>query len=97
MTTYFISRHQGAKDWAELQNIKVDLVQSHLDIDQLKAGDVVIGTLPINMVAQLCVLGAKYYHLTLHLSEELRGKELTAQDMLDAGAKIEQYYSERVV
>lgn len=96
MTTYFISRHQGAKDWAKQNNIEVDVVQSHLDIDGIYAGDSVIGTLPINLVAALCQRGASYYHLTLNLSEALRGKELTAADMQNAGAIIEQFSAEKI-
>lgn len=96
MTTYFISRHQGAKDWAKSQNITVDIVQSHLEIGNIQSGDTVIGTLPINLVAELCQRGASYYHLTLNLSEDLRGKELTAADMVTAGAKIEQFTAEKI-
>lgn len=97
MTTYFISRHQGAKDWAQLQNIQVDMVQSHLDISSIQAGDCIIGTLPISLVAELCQRGAKYYHLTLNLPESLRGKELTAEDMQTAGARLEQFSAEKII
>lgn len=96
ITTYFISRHQGAKDWAKSQNIQVDIVQSHLDIQKIQTGDTVIGTLPINLVAELCLRGASYYHLSLNLTEQLRGKELTAEDMIKAGAKIEQFSAEKI-
>lgn len=95
MTTYFISRHQGAKDWARLQNIEVDMVQSHLEMSDIQSGDVVVGTLPVNLVAELCERGARYYHLTLNLPEHLRGKELNAEDMQAAGAKVEQFFVER--
>lgn len=97
MTTYFISRHQGAKDWAKSQNIIVDRVQSHLEMNDIQIGDTVIGTLPINLVAELCVRGASYYHLTLNLSEQLRGKELTATDMQNAGAKIERFTAHKII
>lgn len=96
-TSYFISRHQGAKDWAKQNNIDVDNVQSHLDINTVQAGDIVIGTLPINLVAELCQRGASYYHLTLSLSKQLRGKELTAADMQNAGATIEQFIAHKVI
>lgn len=97
MSTYFISRHQGAKDWAQLQNITVDFLQTHLDIADIKSGDVVIGTLPINLVAQLVERGASYYHLTLNLTENLRGKELSASDMQKAGASLERYSAKRIL
>jgi len=31
MTTYFITRHQGAAQWAEQQGFKIDHVLSHFD------------------------------------------------------------------
>ncbi len=97
MTTYFITRHQGAKDWAAKQVLQVDTMQSHLNMEDIQAGDKVIGTLPVHLVAQLCERGASYYHLTLNLPEYLRGKELSAKDMQDAGAKLEQYSVKKII
>lgn len=91
MTTYFISRHQGAKDWAQQQGIEVDQMLNHLELESIQPGDVVIGSLPINLVAELNQKGASYLHLTLVLPEHLRGKELSAADMQAAGAKLQQY------
>ncbi|MGY0399565.1 MAG: CRISPR-associated protein Csx16 [Ostreibacterium sp.] len=96
MTTYFISRHQRVKDWIASQDIHLDKIQVHLDIDDIQSGDTVIGTLPINLVATLCKLGAIYYHLTLALPKELRGKALSLDDMLAAGAKLEQFTAEKI-
>ena len=31
MTTWFISRHQGAIEWVKKQNILIDRFESHLD------------------------------------------------------------------
>lgn len=96
MTIYFISRHQGAQTWIAQQGIAIDRMQTHLDIDDIVAGDTVIGTLPIQLVAEVCVRGARYLHLTLTLPEHLRGKALTADDMDAAGAKLEQFIAEKV-
>ncbi len=97
MTTYFISRHTGAKDWISTQGIAIDKIQSHLDINDINAGDTVIGTLPIQLVAEVCQRGAKYFHLTLNLPEHLRGKDLSPADMDSAGAKLEQFTAEKII
>ncbi len=96
MTTYFISRHQGAIQWAQEKGIKIDKQQTHLDIEQIQANDSVIGTLPINLVAELTRKKATYYHLTLELPEHLRGKELTANDMQRCKARLEAYKAEKM-
>jgi CRISPR-associated protein Csx16 len=91
MTTYFVTRHPGARDWAQDEGIQVDHLVDHLDVAQVQAGDVVIGSLPVNLAAQVCERGARYLHLSLDLPPELRGKELTAEDMRVLGARIEEY------
>lgn len=91
MTTYFVSRHQGAKDWAKQQGIDIDQMVEHIDPDTIKQGDLVIGTLPIHLAAAVQENGGRYLHLTLNLPPELRGKELSAEDMKQAGAKLIEY------
>ena len=91
MATYFISRHPGAIEWARRQNMVVDQLMDHLDLAIVKAGDVIIGSLPVNLAAQVCARGAAYWHLSLQLPAELRGQELSADDMVRLGARIEQF------
>jgi len=91
MTTYFISRHEGALDWLQQQAIQVDQQLSHFDPSITQADDVVIGTLPINLVAEVNQRGGRYLHLTLNLPSELRGKELSAADMTRYGASLQEY------
>lgn len=91
MTTWFVTRHAGAKEWAKTQGIGVDRVVDHLVVDEVQAGDRVLGSLPVNLVAELNSKGARYFHLTLVLSEELRGKEISAELMRQLGAKLEEF------
>ena len=91
MTTYFISRHPGAIEWAARQQIPVDERLAHLDPAIVKAGDTVIGSLPVNLAAKVCAAGAAYWHLSLELPIELRGMELSADDLTRLGACVERF------
>lgn len=93
MTTYFITRHIGALDWAKEHGIDFDLHLTHLDDDMaLKAGDVIIGTLPINIIAKINAIGVRYIHLSLNIPSHLRGVELTSQQLNDeCQANLEEF------
>ena len=70
MTTWFISRHEGAIEWVKQQNIQIDRFESHLNTSLVQTGDVVIGTLPIHLAAEICQKGAKFYFLSVNVSRE---------------------------
>ncbi|NLO80568.1 MAG: CRISPR-associated protein Csx16 [Xanthomonadaceae bacterium] len=95
MTVWIVSRHPGALEWLRRQGITGREV-AHLDLGQVAAGDKVVGTLPISMVAELCALGACYYHLELNLLREQRGRELSADELDAAGARLVPYEARRV-
>ncbi|MGH9890645.1 MAG: CRISPR-associated protein Csx16 [bacterium] len=97
MASYFVSRHPGAKAWAERQGMTVDALVEHLEVTVVQAGDVVIGTLPVNLAAEVCARRARYLHLILPLPPELRGRHLTAEDMARLGARLDEYRIERVL
>ncbi|MEQ1669180.1 MAG: CRISPR-associated protein Csx16, partial [Sulfuriferula sp.] len=61
----------------------------HLDVADIAAGDVVIGTLPVHLAAEVCGRGAKFYFLSLVLSQSQRGQELTMGDMLSAQCRLQ--------
>lgn len=96
MSTYLITRHQGAVHWVKSQGIVVDEIIQHLELSSLKSGDVLIGTLPINLVAELGKIGVRYFHLTLNIPESLRGKELTLDEMNEVNAYLQEYRAEKV-
>lgn len=91
MTTWFVSRHPGAIEWLKNQNIAVDEFVSHLDVEIIKTGDVVIGSLPVNLAAIVCAKGARYFNLSVQLTAELRGKELSAAQLVNCNAKLEEF------
>ena len=96
MTSYFISRHIGAIEWAKQQGLQIDEQITHLDPNNIQAGDVVIGTLPINLIAKISTKGGRYFHLSMDLPADARGKELTADDMSRYKARLEEYRAEKL-
>ncbi len=95
MTTWFVSRHPGARQWADEEGIPVDRVVRHLDLGQIAPGDTVIGTLPVHLAAEVCARGAAYRHLSIELPAERRGQELSAAEMRACGARLEAYRVQR--
>lgn len=91
MTTWFVSRHPGAVEWARRQGLVVDRWAPHLSIGEVRGGDVVIGTLPVNLAAEVCDQGARYLNLSLDLPEGWRGRELSAAELGQAGARVEEF------
>lgn len=95
MTTYFVTRHQGAVEWARGLGINATPV-SHLDPASIRKGDTVLGTLPVNIAADICASGAHYFHLSLTIPEDRRGDELTADEMTALGAELVRYHCAQV-
>lgn len=62
MTVWFVSRHQGAIDWAVRESgFAIDRFEPHLNTDEVVNGDVVLGTLPLHLAADVCAKGAVFY------------------------------------
>lgn len=97
MTVYFVTRHEGARFWINYMSRQgrlpepVDKIVEHLDLDMLRKGDLVMGTLPIGMAAELRRRGCRYRSLDLRVPAEFRGKELTATQMAAYGATLTEY------
>lgn len=89
--TYFISRHPGAFAWANTQGFQVDECLAHFDVNFIQSGDTVIGTLPVNLIAQVNERGGRYFHLALELPAEMRGQELSAEQMQAFGAQLKEF------
>jgi CRISPR-associated protein Csx16 len=91
MTTWFVSRHPGAVDWARQQGLAVNRWVPHLNPQEVQPGDVVAGTLPVHLAAQICARGAQYLHLILDLPPHARGRELRAEELQVYGARFVSY------
>jgi CRISPR-associated protein Csx16 len=96
MTEYFVTRHVGAIEWAKRRGYAAELVH-HLDVSKIRRGDVVLGTLPIHLAAAVIEAGARYLHLEMNVPEDLRGRELSADDMDSEAisAKLVEYRIEK--
>lgn len=91
MATWFITRHPGARRWAEEEGFAVDRLAGHLDPEDIRPGDRVLGTLPVNLAAEVCARGGRYFHLSLDLPPEWRGRELGPEDMRRFGARLSEF------
>ncbi len=96
MTTFFVSRHPGAIEWAKRQQLNVNQFVAHLDTIQVQAGDTVIGSLPVNLAAQVCGKGAAYWHISVALPAAMRGQELSADDLDRLQARLERFHLQAI-
>lgn len=97
MTTFFVTRHPGAIEWAQRKGLHVDRQITHLDPETILPGDTVIGILPVHLAAQVCARGARYLSLALDLPSDARGRELSADELEACGARLEAYEITRVI
>ena len=91
MTNYLVTRHAGTQEWIRRQGLDIHQCVDHLDIDEIRAGDQVFGTLPVNLAAEVCALGGRYFHLSLVVPRSLRGVEISADEMEALGPSLEEY------
>ena len=94
MTTWFVTRHPGALEWAARRGLQIDRHVTHLDPDTVAPGDTVIGILPVHLVARLCMRDAVYLHLSLDLPTTARGRELSVDDLEAYGARLQAFIVE---
>ncbi len=88
---YLVTRHLGAIEWLQRNNVIVDIQCEHLNVDKINSGDVVVGILPVHLAAKVCELGGRYMHLCINIPPEERGKELSADLMQKLGAYIQEF------
>lgn len=89
---YFISRHKGAIEWIKRQHDwQIDCFLPHLSVKDITAGDVVLGTLPLHLAAEVCARGADFYFLQLPQQSSLRGSEYSADEMEKMGCCLRRF------
>jgi CRISPR-associated protein Csx16 len=95
MAAYFVTRHAGAVEWARRKGIDAELV-AHFDVRCVCDGDLVLGPLPVHLVAEVNDRGGHYFHIEMDLPSEARGQELSADDMERFGARLVEFRVFRV-
>lgn len=88
---WLVTRHPGTKQWAKDSGLAFDRHVEHLDVDDVQEGDIVMGSLPINLAAAVCGRGGRYFHVTLALSRDERGTELPASTLFERAITLEEY------
>jgi len=96
--TIIVTRHKGAIEWLREKYswlVKGAKIVSHIDPDKIPSETNVIGVLPITIVKKLLDKGCTATIIQLpDVPEELRGRELTPEEMEKYGAKL--FYIEKL-
>lgn len=88
---WLVSRHEATKKWLLNTSTHFDEVIDHLDINLIHDGDEVVGVLPINIAAEVCAKGARYFHVAIQVTKDQRGKELDDQELAQLDPKLIEY------
>ena len=81
MKVAIVSRHKSTVELVRERFRDVEVFEHVSDIDALKGFDLVIGNLPLHMVAELKEAGVRYVMVSLELPRELRGRELNIEEL----------------
>jgi CRISPR-associated protein Csx16 len=85
---YILTRHEGAVEWLRMKGFD-GTVLSHLEKNQIYAGNIYIGQLPIPMVKEILDAGSRFLLLFLpDITLSQRGQEMTPQEMEETGAHL---------
>lgn len=91
MAVWFVSRHEGAIQWMQQQEMQVDHWVKHLDLAQINTGDTVIGILPLSIAAELTARNIRYVALVLPQGNSDRGQEHSCEAMIARGAYLQEF------
>lgn len=83
-------------EWIARKGVAGYLLMPHLDLASVQRGDVVIGTLPVYLAAEVGARGARFFNLSIETPLQIRGQELSADDLERFGARIEEYRVEKL-
>lgn len=96
MTVWFVSRHPGAIAWAKNQGLPVDRWVTHLNAEDVAAGDLIVGTLPMTAAGIVCEKGARFFSLEVRLAEHQRGRELSEDELKHLNCTLQEFKVQRI-
>jgi len=86
--TLLATRHKGAIEWIKRKGFNGEVV-SHISAEMIGEGDTVIGNIPVHMIEEIKQKGARVFIIVMpQVPKEMRGQELTAEQMEQFGAKL---------
>lgn len=88
MSLILVSRHSAASEWLCQQGLTVEQHVPELAQAMYTKGDLVVGSLPAHLAAEVCECGGEYWHLALNTPLGKRGAELTVDDMNECHARL---------
>ena len=92
MKILVVTRHTATCNWLKTRLAEHDLhFTAHFTAEMTEGFEVVVGILPINLVADLNARGIRFFMVTMEVPAELRGKELTEEQMVECNVKLEQF------
>lgn len=96
--TILLTRHSGALQWLRNKlgaNPSFEML-GHLDGVPLQRNDRVYGTFPMHLAARLCDAGVECWMIDFSVPIQLRGVELTAEQLDLLNAKLVRYHVQRI-
>ena len=94
---HLVSRHPGALAWLHRHARPGPVfVHTHLDRLEFDAGDIVCGVLPVHLMARINQLGARVAVIEMDVPADLRGRELSPEELDAVGARLVEYRATRL-
>ena len=95
MTTMFVGRHQGTLAWIRRQPIVIDRYLDEFRIECVRPGDTVIGTLPVDLAAEVCERGARFIAVVMDIPKIKRGLELSEKEVEECRIRLRAFHVEK--
>ncbi len=90
MRLILVTRHAGTIAWAKGAGLRARVVR-HLHPAALRPRDVVIGNLPLHLIAAVLARRARFLALTVDRPAAARGRELSAAEMVALRPRLVEY------
>lgn len=90
-TDCIVTRHPGAAEWVQRRLGRAVRVIDHLLPQEIEPGIRYHGVFPLNLAADICRAGAQCWAISVQLPSELRGHELSAEQLETLGARLVRY------